>query len=266
MSSNNIKNQSWEDLVFDGRNKEFGAYALRKMYDHVLVKSFIMAVLALVMIFTTQYWGQLFAKDLDPEVASVKTIKYTELAAPPMIEKIQPPKMDLPPPVKTVVKYLPPKVTEKEVLEEEAMPTVEEIKENATGAVNVEGTGDVVLDETPVVTGYNGDNGDANKVFTIVEESPIFEGGIQAMYDFISKNTQYPKQAQRMGIEGTVYISFIVSNTGKITNITVAKSLGGGCDEEAMRVIGLMPEWTPGKQGGRAVNTSFMLPFKFRLD
>lgn len=263
MKTENLKNQSWEDLVFDGRNKEFGAYALRKMYDQVVVKSFIIAVIALILVFTTQYWGQLFEEDAVEEVVAVKTIKYTELAPPPMIEKIPPPKMNLPPPVKTVVKYLPPKVTEQEVLEEEEMPTVDEIKENVTGSANVEGTGEVVLDETPVVTG---DDFDENKVFSIVEESPAFEGGLEAMYGFINKNMKYPRTAQRMGVEGTVYVSFVVSNTGKITNVKVAKGIGGGCDEEAMRVVGLMPEWKPGKQNGKSVNTSFMLPFKFQLD
>lgn len=256
-------NQSWEDLVFDGRNKEFGAYVLRKAYSHVLVKSFLIAVLILVAVFTTQYWGQLFKKDTVEEIAAVKTIKYTELAPPPLIEKIQPPKMDLPPPVKTVVKYLPPKVTQKEVIEEESMPTVDDIKANLTGSENIEGTGKVIVEETPVVTD---DDVDENKVYSIVEEIPIFDGGLEAMYDFINRNMSYPRQAQRMGLEGTVYIGFIVSKTGEITEVKVIKKLGGGCDEEAVRVIEKMPNWKPGMQNGKAVNTNFVLPFKFRLD
>jgi periplasmic protein TonB len=104
---------------------------------------------------------------------------------------------------------------------------------------------------------------DPNTLFTIVEESASPVGGINAFNEFISKNIRYPNQAKRMDIQGKVFVEFIVERDGSITNIKTLKGIGGGCDEEAVRVLGLAPKWTPGKQRGRPVRQKMVLPISF---
>ncbi len=104
------------------------------------------------------------------------------------------------------------------------------------------------------------------EVFTYVEQLPSFPGGDQAMLAFISKNIHYPSLAKENSIQGKVFCSFVVNENGKIEHIKVERGIGGGCDEEAIRVIRMMPDWRPGKQNGRAVAVRFTLPVKFSLE
>jgi protein TonB len=118
---------------------------------------------------------------------------------PPITPQPPPPDIRIPPPVRTVIKFLPPKVTEKEVVEEEEMPTIEEIKENETGAVAVEGTGDIVFDEPVQEVAVESDE---DKVFYAVEQQAEFPGGIQAMMKFLQKNIKYPASANEWVLRG----------------------------------------------------------------
>jgi TonB family protein len=103
-------------------------------------------------------------------------------------------------------------------------------------------------------------------IFTVVEEMPVFPGGPEAMMKFISNNIQYPEKARKEGIQGRVYVNFIIEKDGSVSSAKVLRGIGGGCDEEALRVVEMMPDWTPGKQRGQAVRVSFNLPVKFLLD
>ena len=104
-----------------------------------------------------------------------------------------------------------------------------------------------------------------DKVYEKVEVMPEFPGGEQAMLDFVAKNVVYPQEARDKEISGRVLVSFIVEKDGSITDAKVAKGIGGGCDEEAVRVVNAMPKWKPGKQKGKPVRVSFMMPFTFKL-
>ena len=103
------------------------------------------------------------------------------------------------------------------------------------------------------------------EIFIIVENQPEFPGGEQALYKFIRDNVKYPSLARETGIEGTVYIQFVVEPDGRVSNVKVVRSVGGGCDEEAVRVVKAMPKWKPGSQRGKNVRVSFTLPIKFSL-
>jgi len=105
----------------------------------------------------------------------------------------------------------------------------------------------------------------ADEIFTIVEERPSPTGGLKAFYDFVSKNMEYPARARRMGIEGRVFVQFVVEKDGSLTDIQVVKGIGGGCDEEAVRVLSMAPKWNPGKQRGRPVRVRMILPITFKL-
>jgi protein TonB len=254
---------TWNDLVFAGRNKDYGAYVIRNGYGGRVVGAFVCGVLTLSFILAFPYIKKLFEKEEKVEVVA-KTINYNELAAPPPIDQNQPPppKLELPPPVKEAIKFLPPKVTEKEVVEE--TPTIEELKQVDVAPESSEGTGEIVFDE-PVEEATAEPEEDPNKVYMVVEQQPEFPGGLAAMSKFISQNIKYPSQARRMGTEGSVFVEFVVDQHGNITNPRVIKGIGSGCDEEAVRVVQKMPPWKPGKQNGKAVKVRFVLPVKFML-
>jgi len=103
------------------------------------------------------------------------------------------------------------------------------------------------------------------EIFTIVEENAEFPGGEAAMNKFLGENLKYPKMAQDAGIQGIVYVTFVVEPSGVITNIKILRGLGGGCDDAAVNAIKKMPKWNAGKQRGKAVRVQFNLPVRFRL-
>lgn len=104
-----------------------------------------------------------------------------------------------------------------------------------------------------------------DNVFTVVEQPASFDGGLAAMYKFVMNNLQYPKAARNKRVEGSVFVSFIVEKDGLISNVSVVKGIGLGCDEEAVRIVSSFPKWNPGLQNGRAVKSKFVIPIKFKL-
>ena len=103
------------------------------------------------------------------------------------------------------------------------------------------------------------------EIFQIVEEMPAFPGGEQKLMEYVGKNIKYPQIARESGIQGRVFVSFVVEPDGSVSNVKLLRGIGGGCDEEAMRVIKSMPKWKPGKQRGKAVRVSYQIPVMFRL-
>lgn len=103
------------------------------------------------------------------------------------------------------------------------------------------------------------------EIFTVVEENPMYPGGDEARMKFLQDNIKYPQMARESGIQGPVYVTFVVEANGNITNIKILRGIGGGCDEEAIRVVNIMPKWVPGKQRGKNVRVQFNMPIKFVL-
>ncbi|MCK9292053.1 MAG: energy transducer TonB [Bacteroidales bacterium] len=103
------------------------------------------------------------------------------------------------------------------------------------------------------------------EIFTVVESMPEFPGGQAKMLEFIATNIKYPPMARESGIQGRVFVNFVVEPDGSVSGVTILRGIGGGCDEEAIRVIQSMPKWTPGRQRGKAVRVSFNLPVRFTL-
>ena len=102
-------------------------------------------------------------------------------------------------------------------------------------------------------------------IHDIVESMPSFEGGITEFYKFVGNNLKYPAQARRMGIEGKVFVHFIIDKDGSLSDIKVVRGIGAGCDEEVVRIVQKSPKWNPGKQRGRPVRVRMMLPITFKL-
>lgn len=155
----------------------------------------------------------------------------------------------------------PPKVQLPEIVE---IPDEEEIEEEIEVELDVEVTEEtvveeIVFEEAPVEE-------EVEEVFTIVENQPEFPGGMPAFYKFVGDNMKYPSQARRMGIEGRVFVQFVVDKDGTVTEVKSVKGIGAGCDEEAERVLRMSPKFKPGKQRGRSVKVRMVLPIIFRLN
>jgi periplasmic protein TonB len=267
MNTNVMSYSNMDDIVFERRNKSYGAYLLRRKYTkHVWIAVLICFSVAAFAIGLPEIIKALTPKE-EVITAPPRKISIADLAPPPPIQNTPPPpKLNLPPPPTEVIKFLPPKVTEKEVEEEEEMPTIEEVKKAPViGAENIEGPGDVVFEEPPAEIG-TGEEEPANTIFTVVEQMPEFPGGQGELGKYLSRNLRYPESASSRGIEGVVYLSFVVATDGSISDINVMKGIDRDCDAEAVRVVKKMPPWKPGKQSGRAVTVRFSLPIRFKLN
>ncbi len=103
------------------------------------------------------------------------------------------------------------------------------------------------------------------EIFKIVERMPVYPGGEQELFKFLGQNIKYPAMARDAGISGRVFVTFVVEKDGSITGVRILRGIGGGCDEEAVRVVSMMPDWTPGVQKGKPVRVQFNLPIFFNL-
>jgi len=154
----------------------------------------------------------------------------------------------------------PPKIEQPQIIE---VPDEEEIEEDIEIDLDLEVTEETVIEE--VVFEEAPEEEVADEIFTVVEDQPEPAGGMAAFYKYVGKNMKYPTQARRMGIEGRVFVQFVVDKDGSITEVKAIKGIGAGCDEEAERVLRNAPKWKPGKQRGRAVKVRMVLPITFRL-
>ena len=272
MDASQFAKASLDDIVFEGRNKAYGAYLLRRLYSRNVTKASIIAIILFFLFISIPLISKMFAKE-EEEVVVDRIITEVDLAPPPPLEEQAPPPPpppDLPPPpppVRASVNFTPPVVKrDEEVREEEEIPDQEVLKEIDAGTKTVEGTKDAPMDL--------GDIDGTSKVvaevveekpYEYVEQMPTFPGGELEMQKYIAKNIRYPAAASRAGIEGLVVVSFVVGKSGEISEVKVLKGLGAGTDEEAIRVIKSMPSWNPGKQNGRAVPVRFTVPVRYTI-
>lgn len=257
----NTDDRSWDDIVFENRNQEYGAYVIRKGYGNAVTIGFGITLLILLSVLLAGPVAQYFRAEDPKELVVPRKLVYTELSAPPPIDKPKPPPPQIQlPKLQKAIKFVPPKVVKEQIAE--VAPTIEEIKQNDVAAVAIDGPATVTFDE-PVAEATGEDE---NEVFTVVEQNPEFPGGYEAMMAFVKQHMKYPANARRMQIEGTVYVGFIVNKDGTISDVSVLRGIMSECDNEAIRVIKMMPAWKAGKQNGRNVNVRFTVPLKFRLN
>jgi protein TonB len=154
----------------------------------------------------------------------------------------------------------PPKIKQPEIIE---VPDEEEIEEEIEVDLDVEMTDDTDIEE--IIFDEPEEEEDTDQIFQIVENPASFKGGIGAFYKYVQKNMKYPSQAQRMGLEGKVFVQFVVGKDGRISDVQILRGIGAGCDEEAIKVLKNSPAWSPGKQRGRPVRQRMVLPITFKL-
>ncbi len=260
-----------DEIIFEHRNKSYGAYELRTHYTTNINRALLIGIGFFGLMLLTNF---LFAREKE-EVNELKGTEYTIQKIPdePLPELEKPKEIEPPKPIEQVktVAFLIPEVVE-ETDKEVAPPSPEEM-ENAiisdktqdgieTDEIAAAPPTEVKSVEKTIVELPEEDN----TAFITVEVQPSFMGGNSEMYKFLGKNLKYPTAAQRANIQGKVFLSFIVEKDGSITDIETMKGIGFGCDEEAMRVVKLMPKWIAGKQNGRNVRVKFTIPVFFRLD
>lgn len=258
----NIFSDQWVDIVFQDKDTQLygGAYDMRKSSSKRHAKAtlfavilFVVAILAPILV---KEISALTKKDEDTTVRNLSVLKLDK-------PKVEPPKplAPPPPPVRNQIKFVPPVIKKDEEVVEEPPQIVEKIIDNkaAISTVDVKGgTDDVAV---PV----ENKPAEVEEIFAVVEQMPEFEGGEKALYAFINANIRYPAIALENGVQGRVIVRFAVNSSGHIEQVSVLRGIGGGCDEEAIRIVKRMPAWKPGKQGGRSVSVWYTLPIMFAL-
>ena len=274
MEKIDFKNCDLDDVIFEHRNKAYGAYILRKKYSQNVKKAALWGTAVFLLLISSP----LIADRMGANNHLIDDGKnaFIELPPPPTPPVIPPPPPPppRPEPVRQVatIDFRPPVVKDNPI-EEPIIPKMDDI----TVAVSTK-TQDGVKENLPPIVEPTAPpieaptvkekpaTVDEDATLFFVEQKPEFENGEKALYDFLGKNIVYPAIARENGIMGTVFVGFVVSKDGTIRNVEIKRGIGGGCNEEAIRVIKLMPKWKPGKQNGKAVNVAFTLPVKFRLE
>ena len=276
MAKVDLRDNNWVDLVFEGRNKEYGAYVLRKDTGKRNVKSMLL-VFAVIIAIMAAVAAKVAIENAFPKKVAMETdVELSKLAQKKeaKVEKKAPVKVEeqkVVEKVKSSVKFTPPVIKkDSEVKPEEELKSQEDLNKTKTaiGSFDVKGNdeaGGEVLKAKEVIAQPEPPKEEETKVFDVVEVMPSFPGGQAALFEWLSKNIKYPVVAEENGVQGRVIVTFVVERNGSITDVQVVKSVDPSLDKEAVRVVKAMPHWIPGKQNGSAVRVKFTVPVTFRL-
>ena len=252
-----IYKQKWIDMVFEGRNKSYGAYELRKKNPKVTLIALAIGASVFASLLALPLINWEGSKDKEEE--QVVMVDMADLAPPPPPDEPLVPPPPPPPPAPKIdeVKFVKPKVVKKEEVVEE-IKTIEELKDKNVGAKDVEGRDDgkIVIDAPSGEGDKDVKIVDDNTIYKAVEVRPDFPGGIQKFYEFVGKNYRVPEE----DVKGKVFVQFVVEKDGSLTDIKVMRDLGYGTGAEAIRVLKKSPRWKPGIQNGRPVRVLYSLP------
>lgn len=253
-----IKNQ-WLDIVFEGRNKIYGAYELRKSNSKTTVKALIIGSIIFSFAVAAPLIASFLPDSGEDEVDN--NVKIATVKLPPKKEEVKPNQPPPPPPPPKVdqVKFTKPVVAKAEEVTEDP-PKIEDLKDKKVGSETIKGDPDAVLTvDEPVGTGTAAVVEEDNQVYNTagIEVKPDFPGGIEKFYKFVGNNYKTPEEE---GLKGKVYVTFVVEKDGSLTDIKVLRDIGYGTGAEAIRVLKKCPKWTPGEQNGKKVRVLYSLP------
>ncbi len=260
MAKERIIVPDFDDIVFKNRNKEYGAYKLRKKYHRTALMSLIIGIIVLCAAVITPYFRattiQAKAEKKEREVIAV--MENLEQPDEELTVEAPPP----PPPAQTQqqIKYVAPEVVDTIQPEDEVqLLTAAEQVEIIQDEEVVEIIEDLQQEE--VVEEYK----PPEEIFLIVEEMPEFPGGTEALFKYVYDHIQYPQIALDNEIEGNVYVKFCVTYEGKVEQISIVRGVHPSLDAEAIRLIGTLPTWRPGRQSGKPVNVWYQFRIQFQL-
>jgi protein TonB len=249
---------AFDDIVFEVRNKEYGAYKLRKKYNRTVLIGLLIGVVIIATAIITPYLNAKAAENRDKRAERQVEIKLENLDSP--TEQVAPPPPPPPPPTDVVQqqKYVPPEVVDSiKPEDEQKFITADEAQTEVTNREVVEVVEQVKeeVQETEAEP----------EPFVVVEEMPMFPGGEPALMKYIGEHTQYPEIAKENNIQGKVIVRFCVTPKGGVSQVSVLKGVDPELDKEAMRVVTTLPAFKPGKQGGKPVPVWYMVPIAFTL-
>ena len=265
----------WTDLVFEGRNKDYGAYQLRKGTSKRNIWSIIIVALAAVLLYLGLTLHRMAAANRTVE--NTQAIELTNLESKKKEAKVEKKEQIKVEPEKTVervkssVKFTAPVIKKDNLVKEEDEIKLDEIEKSnkAIGALTVEGNdevgGEVLQLREQIAAPEPPKPAEENKVHDFVEQMPSFPGGMGALMSWLSQNIKYPVIAAENGVEGRVIVQFVVEKDGSITDVKIAKSVDPSLDKEDSRVVSSMPHWIAGRQNGNPVRVKYTVPVTFKL-
>lgn len=275
-----LTSQEWRDLVFEGKNKDFGAYKLREssVARHTKAIVWVLIWLAIILVLLILSVSGVFSKPEEEQIttATVQEVVSYEEAEEEIEEEEE--QFQMPEPEEVVApeevanqqRITELLIVEDDKLEEEKqVKNTEEVMENeaAAGALDItEGTNDLnktIIKDEVIAEPKVEDEQPMN--IAMVEQKPEFPGGEAAMYKYLGDNIVYPSAASEEGIQGRVVVEFVVGKDGSITNVKVVRPRHPALDKEAVRVIKSMPKWIPGRNNGQPVKVTYTLPVTFKL-
>lgn len=251
-----LLNSKWLELVFDGRNKSYGAYELRKSntktnFIALIIGGVIFAAAIATPLIISMLPDSSDDQSLDQTITTVKLPPKEEIPK----EDLKPPPP--PPPKQDVVKFVKPVVAKTEDVREDP-PPVEKLENKNLGKEDIKGDPNADLDPGPIGEGPKAVVEEDNNIYNSagIEVKPDFPGGLAKFYNFIKNNYNAPEE----DIQGKVIVSFVVEKDGSLTDVKVLKDIGYGTGAEALRVLRKSPRWTPAEQNGKKVRCSFQMP------
>ena len=262
MDAKALSQADYLDILFDNRNKKYGSYELRKHYDNRAAKALFSVMSLCIALGGYALMHKEEVTRMIPPIVTPTVVSTIPISLPkPKIEQPAPAVEAVKP---TVANPLPKVVTDDKVT---APPkTVDEMEGKESGKVDAVGSSDGTVPATSKNTNTTGGgtetNTETNKILTYSEVLPSFNGDMIA---YLQKNLQYPSFARENNIEGRVTVQFVVNEDGSIGNAVIKRGIGGGCNEEAIRVVMSMPKWKPGMQNGHPVKVYYTLPITFML-
>ena len=281
MAKIDLYDPKWVDMVFAGKNKEYGAYKLRKGTSGRNIKALLILVIAAALVGGFLAWKVIEQKQAEEQQAYMDAMELAKLQQQakkeekkkePVKPKIEP-KKEIPV-ARETQKFTAPVIKKDELVKEEnQVKQMDKLDDKvAIGSEDKEGVKDrtveavrseIAVAAPPPPPAPKPEV--ATKVFDVVEEMPSFPGGNGALMSYLSSNVKYPVVAQENGVQGRVIVSFVVERDGSISDVKVARSVDPSLDREAQRVVKSMPRWTPGKQNGQTVRVKYTVPVVFRL-
>lgn len=276
MSKIDLISSDWVDLVFEGRNKAYGAYRLRKSTTKRNILAMVAVVLLLIVAFIILTVKN-FVDEQRAKVAMTQVAELTNYDQPKKKAEVKQKKVEVEPErvverVKSSIKFTAPVIKkDEEVKPDEELKTQDELMSTKTaiGTFDVKGNddanGEILKAKEVIAEPEPPKHEEENKVFDIVEQQPLFPGGPAALMKYLSDNTKYPVVAQENGVQGRVTVQFVVEKDGSISDVHVLRGVDPSLDKEAVRVVKSMPRWTPGKQNGITVRVNYRVPVLFRL-
>lgn len=276
MSKIDLISSDWVDLVFEGRNKAYGAYRLRKSTTKRNILAMVAVVLLLIVAFIILTVKN-FVDEQRAKVAMTQVVELTNYKQPEKKAEVKQKKVEVEPErvverVKSSIKFTAPVIKkDEEVKPDEELKTQDELMSTKTaiGTFDVKGNddanGEILKAKEVIAEPEPPKHEEENKVFDIVEQQPLFPGGPAALMKYLSENTKYPVVAQENGVQGRVTVQFVVEKDGSISDVHVLRGVDPSLDKEAVRVVKSMPRWTPGKQNGITVRVNYRVPVLFRL-